>query len=37
MKPRSSTAMKIESGDIPTSLNILDPDGFRVQFSGLRQ
>lgn len=29
--------LKIESGDIKTSLNILDPDGFRVQFGGLRQ
>jgi catechol 2,3-dioxygenase-like lactoylglutathione lyase family enzyme len=27
----------IKSGDIKTSLHILDPDGFEVQFGGLRQ
>jgi len=29
--------IKIVSGDIKTSLHILDPDGFEVQFGGLRQ
>ena len=29
--------LKIVSGDTKTSLNILDPDGFRVQFGGLTQ
>ena len=29
--------LKIVSGDIKTSLHILDPDGFEVQFGGLRQ
>ena|SRR5215472_1448776 len=29
--------LKIVQGDIKTSLHILDPDGFEVQFGGLRQ
>ena len=29
--------LKIVQGDIKTSLHILDPDGFQVQFGGLRQ
>jgi catechol 2,3-dioxygenase-like lactoylglutathione lyase family enzyme len=29
--------LKVISGDIKTSLNVLDPDGFRVQFGGLVQ
>jgi len=34
MKRRS---LKIVQGDTKTSLHILDPDGFQVQFGGLRQ
>jgi len=29
--------LKIVQGDAKTSLHVLDPDGFRVQFGGLRQ
>jgi len=29
--------LKVVQGDIKTSLHILDPDGFEVQFGGLRQ
>ncbi|HUI80103.1 MAG TPA: VOC family protein [Bryobacteraceae bacterium] len=29
--------LKIVQGDLKTSLHILDPDGFEVQFGGLRQ
>ena len=29
--------LKIVQGDIKTSLHVLDPDGFQVQFGGLRQ
>jgi predicted enzyme related to lactoylglutathione lyase len=29
--------LKIVQGDIKTSLHIQDPDGFEVQFGGLRQ
>jgi catechol 2,3-dioxygenase-like lactoylglutathione lyase family enzyme len=29
--------LRIVQGDIKTSLHILDPDGFEVQFGGLRQ
>ena len=29
--------LKVVQGDIKTSLHILDPDGFQVQFGGLRQ
>jgi catechol 2,3-dioxygenase-like lactoylglutathione lyase family enzyme len=29
--------LKITQGDIKTSLHILDPDGFEVQFGGLKQ
>jgi len=30
-------SLKIVQGDTKTSLHILDPDGFQVQFGGLRQ
>ena len=29
--------LKIVQGDVKTSFHVLDPDGFRVQFGGLRQ